>query len=434
MRVVVMLCAGWPPPAASGPAGATWRRRRREGEPGGRSGGGEGERERRGGRGEGAGGAGMGAGRMGNDAGAAGRGGGETVRVLVTGAAGQIRYALAPMVARGHLLGPRTRVVLHLLDVPQAAEALRGLVMELEDMALPLLADVMATTDLAEACAGVEVAVMLGGAPRRPGQVRRDMLAANVVIYREQGAALARHANPEVKVLVVANPANTNAWVLAQHAQGLPARNVSALTRLDHNRCLGILGKRMRGGAGYTGAPLDIKRVAVWGNHSAKQVPDVHHATVGGGEGRSPLRDAVGDDGGWLDGEFVEQVRMRGEAVIKARNASSALSAAASACDHVRSWLRGTPEGDWVSMAVPSDGSYGIPEGLVYSFPVTCDGGQWSIVQGLDLNKHTREMMQASVAELEEERETALAILNPEQPSSSVEDAAVLVETAVLVA
>ena len=353
---------------------------------------------------------------MGNDVPAAevggrsGGGGQPAARVLVTGAAGQIGYALAPLVARGHLLGPSRRVVLHLFDIPRAAEALKGLAMELQDTALPLLEDVVVTTDLSEACEEVDVAVMLGGAPRKPGQVRRDMLAPNVAIYREQGAALARHASPNVKVLVVANPSNTNAWVLAQHAVGLPARNVTALTRLDHNRCLGILGKRLRSpgveDAAVAGEPLNIRRVAVWGNHSPKQVPDVSHATVRG----LPVHEVVRDVA-WLDGDFVEEVQMRGEAIVNARKASSALSAAACACDHVRNWILGTPEGDWVSMAVVSDGSYGIPEGLVYSFPVTCAKGEWSIVQGLDLNKRTREMMRASVDELQEERETALEVL-----------------------
>mmetsp|Transcript_32590 Transcript_32590/g.91274 ORF Transcript_32590/g.91274 Transcript_32590/m.91274 type:complete len:307 (+) Transcript_32590:236-1156(+) len=305
------------------------------------------------------------------------------------------------MVARGAMLGPGRPVILHLLDIPPAAQALEGVRMELVDAAFPLLRGVVATTDLEAACQGVEVACMIGGFPRKKGMERKDVMGKNVAIYKSQASAIERHAAKGVKVVVVANPANTNAWVLAQNAPGLPREDITALTRLDHNRSLGQLAER----AGCQST--EVKRCIIWGNHSSTQYPDVNHATLKG----RPVREAVGDDT-YLDGEFVKTVQQRGAAIIQARNASSALSAAASTCDHVRSWLRGTPKGDWVSMAVASDGSYGIKEGLVYSFPVTCQDGKWKIVQGLSIDERSRGLMDASAKELEEEQAMALECLS----------------------
>ncbi|TVU01406.1 hypothetical protein EJB05_53119 [Eragrostis curvula] len=330
----------------------------------------------------------------------------QPVKVLVTGAAGQIGYAIVAMIARGQMLGPDQPVVLHMLDLPRMADALNGVRMELVDAALPLLrgrvlaAGVVATSDEAEAFKGVNFAVLIGGWPRKEGMERKDLIAKNVAIYRGQASALQQHAAPNCKVLVVANPANTNALVLKEFAPAIPAKNITCLTRLDHNRALGQISEKLGVHVG------DVKNAVVWGNHSSTQFPDASHATVRNEQGEKPVRELVSDKT-WLREEFVSVVQQRGAAVIKARKQSSSLSAASSACDHMRDWVLGTPKGTWVSMGVYSDGSYGVPKGIFYSFPVTCDKGEWSIVQGLQVDDFARSKMELSAKELEEEKAIA---------------------------
>jgi malate dehydrogenase len=315
------------------------------------------------------------------------------VRVAVTGAAGQIGYSLLFRIASGAMLGPDTPVQLQLLEITPAMDALRGVQMELEDCAFPLLAGVTTSDDPGQAFDGADVALLVGSRPRSKGMERKDLLEANGAIFTVQGQALAANASPGVKVLVVGNPANTNCLIAMNNAPGLDPTHFTAMTRLDHNRALAQLAQR-------TGAPVaDVARMTIWGNHSATQYPDVFHATVGG----RPAPDAIGDLG-WLD-EFIPTVQQRGAAIIEARGLSSAASAANAAISHVRDWVLGTPEGDWVSMAVVSDGSYGVPEGLISSFPVTCRNGVWEIVQGLDIDDFSRQRIDASVAELGEERD-----------------------------
>ncbi|XP_024198244.1 malate dehydrogenase, cytoplasmic isoform X1 [Rosa chinensis] len=325
----------------------------------------------------------------------------DPVIVLVTGAAGQIGYAIVPMVARGAMLGPDQPVILHMLDIPPAAEALNGVKMELIDAAFPLLKGVVATTDVEEACKGVNIAVMVGGFPRKEGMERKDVMSKNVSIYKGQASALEKHAASDVKVLVVANPANTNALILKEYAPSIPEKNITCLTRLDHNRALGQISQRLNVHVG------DVKNVIIWGNHSSTQYPDVNHATVGD----KPVRQLVADDQ-WLNTEFITTVQQRGAAIIKARKLSSALSAASSACDHIRDWVLGTPKGTHVSMGVYSDGSYGIQEGLIYSFPVTCEKGEWKIVQGLKIDEFSRKKLDATAQELIEEKSLAHSCLN----------------------
>ncbi|KAI3938240.1 hypothetical protein MKW98_031188 [Papaver atlanticum] len=327
------------------------------------------------------------------------------VRVLVTGAAGQIGYALVPMVARGAMLGPDQPVILHILDIEPAAEALNGVKMELIDAAFPLLKDVIATTDVVEACTGVDIAVMVGGFPRKEGMERKDVMSKNVSIHKAQASALEKHANTDCKVLVVANPANTNALILKEFAPSIPEKNITCLTRLDHNRALGQISERL------DIQVSDVKNVIIWGNHSSTQYPDVSHATVTSSDGQKPARELIADDQ-WLRTEFIKTVQQRGADIIKARKLSSALSAASSACDHIRDWVLGTPKGTWVSMGVYSDGSYGIPSGLIYSFPVTCEKGEWSIVQGLKIDEFSRTKMDATANELIEEKSLAYSCLN----------------------
>ncbi|CAL9099278.1 unnamed protein product [Musa acuminata var. zebrina] len=329
----------------------------------------------------------------------------DPVRVLVTGAAGQIGYALVPMIARGVMLGPDQPVILHMLDIPPAAEALNGVKMELVDAAFPLLKGVVATTDAVEACTGVNVAVMVGGFPRKEGMERKDVMSKNVSIYKSQASALEAHAAPNCKVLVVANPANTNALILKEFAPSIPAKNITCLTRLDHNRALGQISERLNIQVS------DVKNVIIWGNHSSTQYPDVSHATIKTPSGQKPVRELVSDDD-WLKGEFIKTVQQRGAAIIKARKLSSALSAASAACDHIRDWVLGTPEGTWVSMGVYSDGSYNIPAGLIYSFPVTCRAGEWTIVQGLSVDEFSRKKMDATAEELTEEKALAYSCLS----------------------
>ncbi|KAG8363413.1 hypothetical protein BUALT_Bualt19G0019800 [Buddleja alternifolia] len=317
----------------------------------------------------------------------------------------QIGYALVPMIARGAMFGPEQSVIIHMLNIEPKAEPLNGVKMEMIDAAFPLLKGVVATTDVVEACTGVNIAVMVGGFPRKEGMERKDVMSKNVSIYKAQASALEKHAAPDCKVLVVANPTNTNALILKEFAPSFPEKNITCLTRLDHNRALGQISERLNV---YVN---DVKNVIIWGNHSSTQYPDVNHATVNTCDGPKPVRELIKDDK-WLNTDFIKTVQQRGAAIIKARKLSSALSAASSACDHVRDWVVGTPKGTWVSMGVYSDGSYGIPAGLIYSFPVTCENGDWSIVQGLKIDEFSREKMDATAKELVEEKSLAYSCLN----------------------
>ncbi len=315
------------------------------------------------------------------------------VRVAVTGAAGQISYSLNFRIAAGDMLGKDQPVILQLLEIPPAMDALQGVVMELNDCAFPLLAGVEASDNPEEAFARADYALLVGARPRGPGMERKDLLEANAKIFSVQGKALNDKANKNVKVLVVGNPANTNALIASSNAPALDPRQFTAMTRLDHNRAMHQL-------AAQTGAHVnDIQRMVIWGNHSATQYPDIAHATVKG----KPAVDQV--DQGWYRDTFIPDVQQRGAAIIKARGASSAASAASSAIDHMRDWALGTAEGDWTSMAVPADGSYGIAEGVVYSYPVVCRNGDYEIVQDLPISDFSRERMDATEQELREERE-----------------------------
>jgi malate dehydrogenase len=315
------------------------------------------------------------------------------VRVAVTGAAGQIGYALLFRVASGAMLGPDTPVELRLLEIPQAVKAAEGTAMELDDCAFPLLAGIEITDDAKVAFDGVNVALLVGARPRGPGMERSDLLEANGGIFKPQGEAINAGAADDVRVLVVGNPANTNALIAMSHAPDVPRERFTAMTRLDHNRAKAQL-------AAKAGVPVaEITNMTIWGNHSATQYPDIFHAKVKG----APASEVVNDQQ-WLESEFIPTVQKRGAAIIEARGASSAASAANAAIDHVRDWVSGTPDGDWVSMAIPSDGSYGVAEGIISSYPVTCSGGSYSIVQGLEINDFSRGRIDATVAELGEER------------------------------
>ena len=335
------------------------------------------------------------------------------VRVAVTGAAGQIGYSLLFRIASGSMLGPNRPVVLQMLEIPPAMDALAGVAMELDDCAFPLLAGTVATDDPAEAFSGAEIALLVGSRPRTKGMERRDLLEANGAIFTAQGRALNDCADPGVRVLVVGNPANTNALIAMSNAPGLPRERFTAMTRLDHNRAKAQLAARL--GIGVA----DITRMTIWGNHSATQYPDLFRCRVGGRYGGRSAAEAV-DDPDWIAEAFIPAVQQRGAAIIEARGASSAASAASAAVDCVRDWMSGTPPGDWVSMAVPSDGSCGVPAGLISSFPVTCSDGDWSIVAGLDIEDFSRSRIDASVAELVAERDTvaALGLLGPDIPVS----------------
>ena len=318
------------------------------------------------------------------------------VRVAVTGAAGQIGYALLFRIASGEMLGKDQPVILQLLELPidKAQAALKGVMMELEDCAFPLLAGVVKTDDADVAFGDADIALLVGSRPRTAGMERGDLLAANGAIFTTQGKALSDSAKKDVKVLVVGNPANTNALIAMNNAPNIDPRQFTAMTRLDHNRAMAQL-------AAKTGTTVnDITKMTIWGNHSATQYPDLFHAEVNG----RIAADVVGDQA-WLEGDFIPTVQKRGAAIIEARGSSSAASAANAAIDHVRDWIAGTPEGDWVSMAVPSDGSYGVPEGLMSSFPCTTKDGEWNIVQGLDIDDFSRGRIDASVAELADERD-----------------------------
>jgi malate dehydrogenase len=316
------------------------------------------------------------------------------VKVTVTGAAGQIGYALLFRIASGQLLGPDTPVHLNLLEIPQAVKAAAGTAMELEDCAFPLLAGVDIHDDPKSAFDGVNIALLVGARPRTKGMERADLLEANGGIFKPQGEAINAGAADDVKILVVGNPANTNALIAMRNAPDVPRERFTAMTRLDHNRAVAQLARK-------TGAAVsDITNMAVWGNHSPTMYPDLFNAKVRG----ERAWDVVGDEA-WVAGEFIPTVGKRGAAIIEARGASSAASAAAAAIDHIFDWVNGTAEGDWVSMAVHSDGSYGVEEGLISSFPVTTAGGEWKIVQGLDVPDFSRERIDATVKELADERD-----------------------------
>ena len=321
------------------------------------------------------------------------------MNVAITGAAGQIGYALAFRVASGALLGPDQPVNLHLLEVTPALQALNGVMMELADCAFPGVNRIVATDEAKVAFRDCHVALLVGARPRGPGMERKDLLLANAQIFSAQGKVLNEFADRSVKVLVVGNPANTNALIARANAKDLNPRNFTAMTRLDHNRALSQLAEK-------TGAHVrEIRRMTVWGNHSSTQYPDITHALVGG----KPAPSLV--DAAWVEQTFIPLVQQRGAAIIKARGASSAASAASAAIDHIHTWVHGTPEGDWVSMAVPSDGSYGIPEGVIYSYPVTTRNGEYQIVQGLSIDAASRKRMDATLAELREERDGVNSLL-----------------------
>ena len=316
------------------------------------------------------------------------------VRVAVTGAAGQIGYSLLFRIASGSMLGPDTPVSLQLLEITPALGALEGVKMELDDCAFPLLADIVCTDDADTAFADADIALLVGAMPRKAGMERADLLSANGGIFKPQGEALSRSAARDVKVLVVGNPANTNALIAMSNAKDLDPGRFTAMTRLDHNRAVTQIAQKL-------GAPVtDVKKMTIWGNHSTTQYPDLFHCEVAG----TNAYEAVGDHD-WVDGTFIPTVAKRGAAIIEARGASSAASAANAAVDHIRSWALGTPEGDWVSMGIASDGSYGVPEGIISSFPCTCADGRYSIVQGLEIDDYSRGKIDASAAELVDERD-----------------------------
>jgi malate dehydrogenase len=316
------------------------------------------------------------------------------VTVTVTGAAGQIGYALLFRVASGQLLGADVPVRLRLLEIAPALKAAEGTAMELDDCAFPLLAGIDITDDARAAFDGVNVALLVGARPRTAGMERGDLLEANGGIFKPQGEAINAGAADDVRVLVVGNPANTNALITAAHAPDVPGDRFTAMTRLDHNRAISQLANKTR-------TPVsEIRKLTIWGNHSATQYPDLYHAEVGG----RPAREVLDDDA-WIEQFFIPTVAKRGAAIIEARGASSAASAANAAVDHVSSWVNGTPEGDWTSAAIRSDGSYGVPEGLISSFPVVSREGRWEIVAGLEIDDFSRARIDASVAELAEERD-----------------------------
>ena len=320
------------------------------------------------------------------------------VRVAITGAAGQIGYQLCFRIAAGDMLGPNQPVILQLIEIPPALDALRGVAMELDDAALPLLQDVVTTTDLDEGFKDADIALLVGAKPRGQGMERADLLSENGKIFGPQGKALNDHASRDVKVLVVGNPANTNCLIAQANAPDLPPENFTAMTRLDHNRALAQLSRKT--GVHHT----HIRRVSIWGNHSSTQYPDISETLIDG----DPATGRV--ERGWYENEFIPTVQQRGAAIIKARGASSAASAASAAIDHVRDWVQGTG-GDWVSMAVPADGSYGIEPGVIFSYPCTCEGGRWKIVQNLEIDDFSQQRLDATEAELREERKAVEDLL-----------------------
>jgi malate dehydrogenase len=321
------------------------------------------------------------------------------VRVTVTGAAGQISYSLLFRIAAGEMLGPNQPIILQMLEITPALKALKGVAMELDDCAFPLLAGMICTDDAGVAFKDSDYALLVGARPRGPGMERKDLLEANAAIFSAQGKALNDNASKEIKVLVVGNPANTNSLIAQRNAPDINPRQFTAMTRLDHNRAMSQI-------ASKTGTTInDVTQMTIWGNHSATQYPDLHQAKVKD----QPAIDMV--DQAWYEDDFIPTVQQRGAAIIAARGASSAASAANAAIAHMRSWALGTADGDWVSMGVYSDGSYGITEGLIYSFPCTCKDGDWAIVQGLDVNDFSRVKMAATEQELTEERDAVQHLL-----------------------
>lgn len=316
------------------------------------------------------------------------------VHVAVTGAAGQIGYAILFRIASGHLLGPDTPVHLSLLEIPDAVKATEGTAMELDDCAFPLLAGIDIADDPTKAFDGVNIALLVGARPRSKGMERGDLLEANGGIFKPQGRALNDHAASDIKVLVVGNPANTNCLIAQSNAPDIPRERFTAMTRLDHNRAIAQL-------AAKAGATVkDVTNMTIWGNHSATQYPDIFHAKVSAQNAAEVVNDQQ-----WVENEFIPTVQKRGAAIIEARGASSAASAANAAVNHVHDWVLGTPAGDWVSMAIPSDGSYGLEEGVISSFPVTCSNGSYEVVQGLDIDAFSQSRIEATVNELKEERD-----------------------------
>jgi len=327
----------------------------------------------------------------------------EPLRVVVTGAAGQIAYSILYMIAKGDVFGRDQKLILHLLDIPPMMSVLEGVVMELADCALPLLVQVVPTADPAVAFKDVSAAFLVGAMPRKEGMERKDLLSANVKIFKVQGEALDQHAKKDVKVLVVGNPANTNALICSHYAPSIPRGNFTAMTRLDENRARAQI-------AAKVGVPVeDVRNVIIWGNHSATQFPDVKHATVSVGVVQKSVYDAVNNTQ-YLQNDFVTAIQKRGAAVIAARKMSSAMSAAKAATDHMHDWWNGTTPGRWVSMGVLSDGSYGVPKDIVFSFPVQVENKQWNIVQGLTIDDFARSKFDVTAKELLEEKEEATAI------------------------
>ncbi len=317
------------------------------------------------------------------------------VRVAVTGPAGQIGYSLLFRIASGEMLGPDQPVILQLLEIPPAMKALAGVAMELDDCAFPLLSGIVQTDDPYVGFADADFALLVGSMPRKQGMMRADLLAANGKIFTGQGKALSDVAAPDARILVVGNPANTNALIAYNNAPNIDAHQITAMTRLDHNRAISQLATKT------DSAVSDIKKMTVWGNHSASQYPDIHHCEV---DGHNAV--ALVDDHAWYTDEFIPTVAKRGASIIEARGSSSAASAANAAIDHMRSWALGTPDGDWVSAAVVSDGSYGVPEGIISSFPCIAHDGRWEIVQGLEVNEFSQGRIDATVEELVSERDT----------------------------
>ena len=321
------------------------------------------------------------------------------VRVTITGAAGQISYSLLFRIAAGEMLGPNQPVILQMLEITPALDALKGVAMELEDCAFPLVAGIVCTDQADIAFKDADYALLVGARPRGPGMERKDLLEANAAIFSAQGKAINDHASRDIKVLVVGNPANTNALITQRNAPDINPRQFTAMTRLDHNRAMSQIAEK-------AGESInDVKNMTIWGNHSATQYPDLHHAKVDG----QPAIDLVDQD--WYENQFIPTVQQRGAAIIKARGVSSAASAANAAIAHMRTWVKGSELGDWVSMGVYSDGSYGISVGLIYSFPCICEAGDWKIVQGLDINSFSRDKMSATEQELTEEKEGVAHLL-----------------------
>ncbi len=322
------------------------------------------------------------------------------LRVAVTGAAGQIGYSLLFRIASGEMLGKDQPVILQLLDITPALPALKGVVMELDDCAFPLLQSIVATDDPKVAFKDVDVALLVGARPRSKGMERKDLLEANGAIFTTQGRALSEVASRDVKVLVVGNPANTNCYIAMRNAKELKPANFSAMMRLDHNRALTQIAQKV-------GKPVSsVRKMTVWGNHSATQYPDIFSVEVDGQKAA-----VIINDQNWLEKDFIPTIQQRGAAIIQARGLSSAASAANAAMDHIRDWMQGTRDGDWVSMGIPSDGTYGIPEGVIYGYPVTCKNGSIEIVKGIDISDFSRGRMQASLQELQEERDAVKHLL-----------------------